>query len=75
MKEILLINLTRMGDLLQTTPLMSGLKNAYPGVRITLLVSSRFMDICRGIPFIDELIVFDGRDHDDVVEIFGRGAE
>jgi len=59
MKEILIINLTRMGDLLQTTPLMAGFKEANPGVRITLLISSSFAGICKGIPFIDELIVFD----------------
>lgn len=59
MKEILIINLTRMGDLLQTTPLMAGFKEANPGVRITLVINSSFVGICKGIPFIDELIVFD----------------
>ncbi|MEW6601133.1 MAG: glycosyltransferase family 9 protein, partial [Nitrospirota bacterium] len=59
MREILLINLTRMGDLLQTTPLMAGLKERYPEARITLLVNSSFTEICRGIPYIDELIDFD----------------
>lgn len=59
MKEVLIINLTRMGDLIQTTPVMAGLKEKHPGVRITLLVSSAFLEICRFIPFIDRLIVFD----------------
>ncbi len=59
MKEILIINLTRMGDLLQTTPLMAGFKEANPEVRITLLINSSFVGVCKGIPFIDELIVFD----------------
>ncbi|RJQ46078.1 MAG: hypothetical protein C4538_07225 [Nitrospiraceae bacterium] len=59
MKEILIVNLTRMGDLLQTTPLMAGLKEQYRDARITLLVSSRFAEICSGIPLIDDLIVFD----------------
>lgn len=63
MKEILIINLTRMGDLLQTTPLIAGLKDKYPGVRITMLINSAFTEICRGIPFIDELIVFDMKDY------------
>jgi ADP-heptose:LPS heptosyltransferase len=63
MKEILLINLTRMGDLLQTTPLMAGLKKNYRGSRITLLVNSAFSEICRGIPFIDDLLVFDMKDY------------
>jgi ADP-heptose:LPS heptosyltransferase len=59
MKEILIINLTRMGDLLQTTPLMAGFKEKNPDVKITLLVSSRFAEICKGISFIDDLIVLD----------------
>jgi len=59
MKEILIINLTRMGDLLQTTPLMAGLKEMHHGSRITLLVNSAFTEICRGIPLFDDLIVFD----------------
>ncbi len=63
MQEILIINLTRMGDLLQTTPLMAGLKEHYPGSRITLLVNTAFFEICNGIPYIDELIDFDMNDY------------
>jgi ADP-heptose:LPS heptosyltransferase len=63
MREILIINLTRMGDLLQTTPLMAGLKEKYPGSRITLLVNTTFAEICEGIPFIDDLLVFDMKDY------------
>ena len=59
MKEILLVNLTRMGDLIQTTPVMAGLKKSYPGARITLLVCSEFKEICKDLPFIDRLLVFD----------------
>jgi len=59
MKEILLVNLTRMGDLIQTTPVMEGLKESYPGARITLLVNSVFAEICKDLPFIDRLLAFD----------------
>ncbi len=59
MKEILIINLTRMGDLLQTTPLMAGIKSKYPDSRITILVSSAFTEVCKGIPYIDDLMDFD----------------
>jgi ADP-heptose:LPS heptosyltransferase len=59
MKEILLVNLTRMGDLIQTTPVMEGLKESYPGARITLLVNSVFAEICQDLPFIDRLLAFD----------------
>ncbi len=59
MKEILIINLTRMGDLLQSTPLMQGLKDKHPDATLTLLANSAFEEICRGIACIDRLILFD----------------
>ncbi|MCC6544052.1 MAG: glycosyltransferase family 9 protein [Nitrospirae bacterium] len=58
MKNVLIINLTRMGDLVQTTPVMAGLKDAYTDVRITLLINSAFAEICNYIPFVDRLISF-----------------
>ena len=48
-----------MGDLLQTTPLIAGLKGKYPDSKITLLANKNFADICIDIPFIDELYTFD----------------
>ncbi|HDH01962.1 MAG TPA: glycosyltransferase family 9 protein [Nitrospirae bacterium] len=59
MKDVLIVNLTRMGDLVQTTPVMAGLKDRYPGARITLLVSSAFLEICRYIPDADRVFVLD----------------
>lgn len=59
MKEVLIMNLTRMGDLVQTTPVMAGLKERYPGVRITLFVNSLFAAVCRLIPLADRVIEFD----------------
>ena len=50
-----------MGDLLQTTPLLSGLRNKYPGAGITLLANQAFAGICSSIPLFDELITFDMR--------------
>jgi len=61
MKDILIINLTRMGDLIQTIPLIAGLKEKYHDIRITVLVNSAFSEICNSIPFIDRLITFDIR--------------
>jgi ADP-heptose:LPS heptosyltransferase len=58
MKEVLIVNLTRMGDLVQTTPVMAGFKERYPHVKISAVVNSHFAEICRYIPFIDRLIVF-----------------
>jgi ADP-heptose:LPS heptosyltransferase len=58
LKKIIIINLTRMGDILQTSPLMAALKEKYPESTLTLLANSAFSEICRGIPFIDEVITF-----------------
>ncbi|VAX29995.1 hypothetical protein MNBD_NITROSPIRAE03-722 [hydrothermal vent metagenome] len=59
MEDVLIVNLTRMGDLIQTTPVMAGLKDRYPGIRITLLVNSVFSEICRYIPHVDRVFVID----------------
>jgi len=59
MKKILIISMTRMGDLLQTTPVMAGLKRKYPGCELSLLVNKGFVEICHLIPFIDRLYTFD----------------
>lgn len=59
MKEVLIVNLTRMGDLVQTTPAIIAFKERYPDVRISAAVNSDFAEICSFIPSIDRLIVFD----------------
>ena len=64
-KNILIISLTRMGDLIQTTPLIMGLKEKYPNARITLMVSSDFEGVVSLIPGIDSSIVINLRQFKD----------
>ncbi|MEE8483100.1 MAG: glycosyltransferase family 9 protein [Nitrospinota bacterium] len=59
MKKILILNFTRIGDLIQTSPLIAGLKEKYPKSEITLLANVSFVGICDHIPNIDRLLVFD----------------
>lgn len=59
--KILIMNMTRMGDLIQSTPLVMGLRKKYPQSHITLMVSSDFAEFSKRIPHIDEIIVFDLR--------------
>ena len=59
--RILVMSLTRMGDLVQATPLISGLRHKYPGAKITLMVSSDFAKFAPSIPDIDNSIVLDIR--------------
>ena len=41
-KQVLIINVTRMGDLIQTGPLLSRLREEWPGVAIDLVVDRSF---------------------------------
>jgi ADP-heptose:LPS heptosyltransferase len=64
-QNILILSLTRMGDLIQTTPLIQGLKDKHPNARITLMVSSDFKDAVSLIPEVDDSIVFNLRQFKD----------
>ena len=60
-KKILIVSLTRMGDLLQATPLMAGLRKKHPDARLDVLVSSDFASVAKSIPNIDEIKIFNLR--------------
>ena len=59
MKKILILNLSRLGDHIQTSPLIAGLKRDEPNSRITLLGNVKFIAMCEHLPYIDDLEVFD----------------
>lgn len=48
-----------MGDLIQSTPVIAGLRKQYPDARMTLLITSTFAEFSKRIPHIDERVVFD----------------
>ena len=58
-KNALLVAITRMGDMLQASPTISGLKQENPEARLTVLIDSNFASICHGIPGIDEIYEID----------------
>ncbi len=60
-KKILLLNHTRMGDLIQTTPLALGLKREYPDCKITALVDSGFIAVAEMMGGVDKVIPLDIR--------------
>ena len=64
-KNILILNQTRMGDLVQCTPLIAGLRRKHPDARISLAVNKSFEEFARKIPHVDELIVFDVAQYND----------
>lgn len=58
-KKILLVNITRLGDMLQATPTIAGMKAENPDCHITVLVEKQFEDVCHIIPHIDQVIGLD----------------
>ena len=69
-ENILILSMTRMGDMIQTTPLIRGLKEKYPTAKITLLVTSDFSGVVPMIPDVDDSISlnikqFDAKDQWD----------
>ncbi len=76
--NILLVAITRLGDMLQMSPTIAGLKKENPNSRITVVIDREFAEICKGIPCIDEVYVLDIgflirsviREQDGIVESF-----
>jgi ADP-heptose:LPS heptosyltransferase len=58
-KKVLLVNITRLGDMLQATPTIAGIKLENPDCHITVLVEKQFEDICRVLPHIDQVVGID----------------
>ncbi|MBI4708380.1 MAG: glycosyltransferase family 9 protein [Candidatus Omnitrophica bacterium] len=58
-KNILIIRLDHIGDVVYSAPVAVNLKLAYPDARITFLVSTPAKDIIANNPYIDEIICFD----------------
>jgi heptosyltransferase-2 len=54
--NILVIRLHRLGDILQLTPMLEGIKRHYPGSVTTFLTSDRLADALSGNPFVDRIL-------------------
>jgi ADP-heptose:LPS heptosyltransferase len=53
------VNITRLGDMLQATPTIAGIKQENPDCHITVLVEKQLEDICHILPGIDRTIGID----------------
>lgn len=58
-EHIVVVNFTRLGDLVQSGPLLRSLKTSHPGARLTSVVFNAFADVARRLPMVDDVIVFD----------------
>jgi ADP-heptose:LPS heptosyltransferase len=56
--EILVINLMRLGDLIQAGPVLRGLRGKYPKGRLTLVAMDVFEEPARLLPGVDRLLIF-----------------
>ncbi len=53
--NVLLVNITRLGDMLQATPTIAGMKMENPDCKVTVLVEKQFESVCHSIPNIDHV--------------------
>ena len=58
-KNILVVRLDRMGDVVLSTPAVKALRDAYPEGRITFMVRSFVKDIADYNPYVNEVVIYD----------------
>lgn len=58
-KNILVINLKFLGDLIVSTAAIRAIKKKYSSSKITVLVRSQYKDVLTGNQYIDEIIAYD----------------
>ncbi len=58
-RKVLILNVTRMGDLIQTGPLVSRLRHEWPGAQVDLVVDRQFAAMARLLPGVRATHAFD----------------
>ena len=58
-KNILVITLSNIGDVILTTPVMGSLRSAFPKARFTVVVGPKAAELLRGSRMIDRLLIYD----------------
>ena len=59
LRRIVIVNLTRLGDLLQTSPTIAGLHAVHPEAKVTLVAEKNFAEVCGSIPGVDHVYRID----------------
>jgi heptosyltransferase-2 len=62
-EKILVRGVNWLGDALMSVPALQRLREAKPGVRITLLAPEKLAGLWEGQPFLDDLLLFSTTDH------------
>ncbi|EMF5056027.1 glycosyltransferase family 9 protein [Serratia marcescens] len=63
MKNILIIRRDNIGDLVCTTPLIEGVKIAYPDAKVYLLINKVSQDVVKNNPHIEKVFVYKKAKH------------
>lgn len=71
-KNILVINLMHIGDLMLVTPVLRTLRTNFPAARLTLLADKKLRDLVEFNPHIDECLLLDKKGTDDHIVSFLR---
>lgn len=58
-KNILIVKLSAIGDVVHALPVAYALKQCYPAARVTWVVEKPSFDLLANNPYIDEIIIFD----------------
>ncbi len=61
MKNLLVVNVNWLGDVIFSLPVFKALKTAYPGCRVSCLAPLRVKEVLEMSQYVDEAIVFDER--------------
>ena len=69
-KNILVINLMHIGDLMLVTPVLRTLRTNYPQARISLLADKKLADLVQYNRHIDECLLIDKKGRDDSLPSF-----
>ncbi|HEX2055716.1 MAG TPA: glycosyltransferase family 9 protein [Nitrospiraceae bacterium] len=58
-RRVLLINITRMGDLVQMGTLLERLQQEWPGAAVDLIVDQRFAPVAELLPHLQRVVTYD----------------
>lgn len=72
MKQVLILNITRMGDLIQMGPLLARLQEEWPGVAIDLIVDRRFAPVASMLHGLRDVISCDFHELIDSSRAIGK---
>ncbi len=68
LKNILIIRLSSLGDILLSTPLLRSIKNQYPQIKIYYLVKTQYQDALKLNPDISKLFLYEP-DNDKIIAL------